>query len=132
MYAIGTEVHQLIDSTGLCALYVMGNTIPVAELIAGVTGWDFKWPEALKTGQRILTLRQAFNAREGLTPDKFELPERVKKAHTIGPGAGIKIDFEALKEGYFAALGRDLKSGKPYPKTLIDLGLYDLTKDLWT
>jgi len=35
-----------------------------------------------------------------------------------------------LKSGYFAALGWDLKSGKPYRETLIDLGLDKLASDL--
>ncbi len=131
MYAIGTKFHALFNSAGLCALYTVGATAPVAELLAGVTGWDFGWTEALKAGHRILTLRQAFNAREGLTPDTFALPKRIKEEPLeVGPGAGAKIDFETLKAGYFAAMGWDLKSGKPYAQTLIDLGLDKLTSDL--
>ena len=48
-----------------------------------------------------------------------------------GPSGGAPIDFDGLKRGYFNAMWWDLKTGKPYPKALIDLGLYDLTQDLW-
>ncbi len=131
MYAIGAKFHQLFNSAGLCALYTVGSTAPVAELIAGVTGWDFSWEEGLKAGHRILTLRQAFNAREGLTPDKFQLPRRIlEEPLKVGPAANTKIDFESLRKGYFDAMGWDVQSGKPDHNTLSDLGLDELTRDL--
>jgi len=132
MYAIGAEFYQLFSSSGLCALLLVNNTAPVAELVAAVTGWDFDWAEGLKAGRRILTLRQAFNAREGLSPDDFKLPERViGRPASVGPSTGLKIDFDSLNSGYFAAMGWDLESGKPYQQTLIELGLDELTNDLW-
>jgi len=131
MYATGAEYFQLLSSSGLCALYTVAFGVPVAELIAPVTGWDFGWAEGLKAGKRIHTLRQAFNVREGLLPDEFKLPERVQKPQSVGPATGVKIDYDTLKSSYFAAMGWDLESGKPYRQTLIDLGLDELTEDLW-
>jgi aldehyde:ferredoxin oxidoreductase len=102
----------------------------VVELIAPVTGWDFSWEEGLKAGRRILTLRQAFNARENLSPVEFKLPERVTVPQSVGPAAGAKVNFNALKKGYFEAMGWDIKSGKPYRQTLIEMGLDQLASDL--
>lgn len=130
MYATGAAYYQLLSSSGLCALYMVAFAVPVAELIAPVTGWDFGWAEGLKAGRRILTLRQAFNAREGLLPEEFKLPERVMLPQSVGPAAGAKIDYDSLKSGYFAAMGWDIKTGKPHRQTLIDLGLDELTSDL--
>ncbi len=130
MYATGTAYYQLLSSAGLCALYAIAFAVPVAELIAPVTGWDFGWAEGLKAGRRILTLRQAFNAREGLLPDDFKLPERVMVPASVGPSTGVKIDFDSLKNSYFATMGWDIKTGKPHRQTLIDLGLDELTSDL--
>jgi aldehyde:ferredoxin oxidoreductase len=76
----------------------------------------------MTVGRRILTLRQSFNAREGLTPDQFELPKRIAST--------TKVDFAALRDGYFAEMGWDIKSGKPSRKALADLGLAELTGDL--
>lgn len=131
MYAIGAEFYQLLSSSGLCALLGINNTVPVAELIAAVTGWDFSWTEGLEVGRRILTLRQAFNAREGLLPADFKLPSRVMKPASVGEAAGVEIDFDSLKSSYFTAMGWDLESGKPSPQTLIDSGLDKLAADLW-
>ncbi|GAH85069.1 unnamed protein product, partial [marine sediment metagenome] len=61
---------------------------------------------------------------------RVKLPKRVTLPQSVGPATGVKIDFDSLKSGYFAAMGWDLKSGKPYRQTLLDLGLDELTKDL--
>lgn len=131
MYAIGSKFHALFNAAGMCALYTVGSSVPLAELIAGVTGWDFGWEEGLRTGHRILTLRQAFNAREGLTPDRFRLPRRIQEELLkVGPCAGVRIDFETLRNSYFEAMGWDIRSGRPYPDTLRSLGLEELVGDL--
>jgi aldehyde:ferredoxin oxidoreductase len=132
IYAIGAAYHQLLDDAGMCALYTVNTTPPeLAEMISHVTGWDFGWEEALKAGRRVLTLRQAFNAREGITPDRIDLPKRIKEeVLPIGTNAPAKIDFQALKDGFFNAMGWDIKSGVPSEATLANLGLTELTKDL--
>ncbi|MFC1970391.1 aldehyde ferredoxin oxidoreductase family protein, partial [Chloroflexota bacterium] len=130
MYVTGAAYYQLLSSAGLCALYGSSVAVPLAELIAPVTGWDFNWEEGLKAGRRILTLRQAFNTREDLLPAEFRLPKRLMLPHSVGPAEGVKIDYGTLKEGYFKAIGWDINSGKPSRQTLIDLGLEKLTDDL--
>jgi aldehyde:ferredoxin oxidoreductase len=131
-YSIGAAYHALLDNAGMCALYTVNTQPPeLAEMISHVTGWDFRWEEALRAGRRVLTLRQAFNAREGLTPDQIDLPERIKEEPLpIGANAPPKINFQALKEGYFSAMGWDIKTGLPSKEVLASLGLADLTKDL--
>jgi aldehyde:ferredoxin oxidoreductase len=127
LHALGAKFHQLFNAAGLCALYTIGSTVPVAELIGGVTGWDFGWPEALEAGYRILTLRQAFNVREGFTPDMFQFPRRIREELlSVGPWAGQKIDFETLRKGYFEALDWDLQSGRPHPDVIKTLGLEEI------
>ena len=132
VYAIGSEYHQLVNAAGLCAIYTVNTAPPpVAELIAGVTGWDFGWEEALRAGHRILTLRQAFNAREGVTPGDIVLPQRIlEEPLTTGPAANLKIDFETQRKSYFERMGWDIKTGKPFKSTLVKLGLAGLTSDL--
>jgi aldehyde:ferredoxin oxidoreductase len=133
MYSMGAAYHQLLDSAGMCALYTVNTPPPeLAELIAHVTGWDFGWEEALKAGRRILTLRQAFNAREGLSPDRIDLPERIKtEPLKSGENTLPKIDFKALREGYFTAMEWDPTTGVPSRQALADLGLEALTEDLF-
>jgi aldehyde:ferredoxin oxidoreductase len=130
-YAIGAAYQQLLDDAGMCALYAVNTAPPaLAELISHVTGWDLGWEEALKAGRRVLTLRQAFNAREGITPDQIDLPRRIKEEPLSIKGAPPKIDFQALKDGFFDAMGWDIKTGIPSKEILAELDLTELTKDL--
>ena len=131
IYATGAEYFQLLSSSGLCALYSIAFAVPVAELIGPVTGWTVDWKEGLRIGKKILTLRQAFNAREGITPDEFKLPKRMMEPQSAGPAAGARVDFETLKKGFFEAMGWSMENGKPNRQTLVDLNLDTLTGDLW-
>lgn len=132
MYVLGFAFHQLLNAAGFCAIYTINTPPPpVAELISSVTGWDFGWEEALRVGRRILTLRQAFNVREGITPEQFDLPRRLKEEPlTTGPLANAKIDFAALKKGYFEAIGWNPSTGRPESGTLSGLGLAELAADM--
>ncbi len=123
IYLRGASFVQLLSSAGLCALYAQFYTPPVVELLKPVTGWDIDWKEGLETAQRILTLRQAFNVREGVTPDAFQLPKRFEQPLPVGPATGTVIPFTTVRETYFKAMGWDPKTGKPLAATLKKLGL---------
>jgi aldehyde:ferredoxin oxidoreductase len=129
MLALGSQFFQFYSSAGLCGLLLLGSTVPAAEYVAAVTGWEMDWSEALRAGQRIQTVRQAFNAREGIVPDDFCLPERLLPPLEVGVSAGQRIDFETMKASYFTTMGWDLKSGRPYPATWRELGLDELELD---
>jgi len=133
IYAVGAEYFLFYSSAGLCTYAaILDTTYPLVEFICAVTGWDFTAPEALTAGQRIATLRQCFNFREGLKPDDLRLPDRVRQPTTMGPFADITVDFDAALATYYAAMGWNLKTGKPYRRTLAELGLDELTEDLQT
>jgi aldehyde:ferredoxin oxidoreductase len=126
--ATGMAYYQILSSAGMCALYAIQLPIPVVELLAPVTGWDIGWEEGIRIGKRILTLRQAFNAREGVRPEAFKMPKRFLDPLTVGPATGKKVDFETLKRGYFQAMNWDLVTGRPEEKSLKALDLGDLVK----
>ncbi len=123
IYARGAAYWQLMSSAGLCSLLSTFDRIPVVELLRPVTGWDIDWSEGLTIGRRILTWRQAFNVREGLTPDDYQLPRRFDEALSTGPAAGHVVPFGLLREKYFLAMGWDPRTGRPYPETLASLGI---------
>jgi aldehyde:ferredoxin oxidoreductase len=125
IYARGAAYGQLLTSTGMCALYVQFYSPPIVELIRPVTGWDMDYEEGLETGRRILTLRQAFNVREGAKPADFKFPKRFETPLAVGPGEGQKVDFETLRDHYFVAMGWDSKTGRPSKQTIKSLGIED-------
>ena len=108
IYARGCSYYQLLSSGGLCALYCQFYSPPVVELLSPVTGWDMDWAEGINTAKRILTARHAFNAREGVDHDSFQLPKRFLEPLVAGPAAGgTPPPFEVLREGYYEAMGWD-------------------------
>ncbi len=123
IYALGAAYWQLLSSAGLCSLYSTFDPLPVVELLRPVTGWDMDWQEGLKAGRRILTLRQAFNIREGLGPNDFKLPKRLEEPLGAGPAAGHDVPFGVMRKSYFQAMGWDPRTGRPTLRTLADLGI---------
>lgn len=128
-YALLANYTQLFSSSGLCLFAALGVPVPLPELISAATGWQFSMAEGLRAGWRINTLRQAFNNREGVRPLDVRYPPRLAIAAESGPLAGLLPDFSATRAGYFAAMRWDLKTGKPYRFTLIELGLDELVRD---
>jgi aldehyde:ferredoxin oxidoreductase len=99
------------------------------DFLNAVTGWDMDITEALETGARIQTLRQAFNLREGIMPSEIKLPPRMAGAppKSEGPLAGITIDIDTLRSEYHKAMGWDPETGCPTEATLERLGIKRLT-----
>ncbi len=130
LYATCSDLDRLWTSAGLCIFAEVPETLPLAEVISAVTGWDFTLKEGLETGRRIQTLRQAFNIREGVDTGAWKLPERLTVPQDSGPKKGKKVDLKTMKEKGYQALGWDPKSGKPLASTLEKLGLKELVGKL--
>jgi len=123
-----------LQATGLC--YVIGFfDAYIPAFVNAVTGWDVTADDFIVIGDRIATMRQVFNTREGFTPSDFKYPDRVlgKPPLKSGPLAGVMIenDVQQLVTDYFKSMDWDLKTGKPRKNKLIELGLDDVARDLW-
>lgn len=129
-YALVSRYQEYFGACGVCVFAAETNSFPLVEFTSAVTGWDFNIEEGLLVGHRIKTLRQAFNLREGLNPKDFKLPERVSAPPSSGPITGRKVDFDAFRRSYYAALGWDHATGQPSEQTLQKLGLTELVRNL--
>ena len=125
-----TGIDKTWTSAGLCIFGHYPENLPLAEAMSAVTGWDFTLEEAIKTGQRIQTLRQSFNIREGVDTGKWKLPERLSVPQDHGPNKGKVVNVRGMKEKGYQALGWDPESGKPLDSTLEKLGLKELVGQL--
>ena len=125
---------QVGACAGVCLFPVIffGN-YPLLEFLNAVTGWGMDMAEALETGARIQTLRQAFNLREGIGPREIKLPTRMAGVppKSEGPLAGITIDIDSLASEYRKAMGWDPDTGYPTEATLGRLGLKEFTETYW-
>jgi aldehyde:ferredoxin oxidoreductase len=129
-----------LQATGICSfggfLGRGGEGVPqLTDFINAITGWSITTSDMRVIGDRIATMRQAFNVRDGLKPSDFTYPDRVlgKPPLKSGPLAGVTIEKQVnlQVEEYFKSMDWDLKTGKPLRKKLIELGLEDVARDLW-
>ena len=127
IHAIGTSYNQAFSDTGMCLFALStGSSIPLADIVSALTGWQMTADELLKVGKRSVTLRQAFNHREGFTAKDFELPTRLSEPPQDGPLKGRDVDFDALRKSYFQAMNWDPETGAPSATCLAELGLENL------
>jgi len=134
-HARGSDFMQTVNSAGLCMFHYMcfpkAQTVP--DLLNAVTGWNLTVDNLVRAGKRIQNMRQAINIREGLNPIKYKVPKRLLglPPQKEGPVAGVTVDDDTMVKEYLAAMDWDPKTAKPSKKSLLELGLDDVAKDLW-
>jgi len=104
------------------------------RFIAAATGWDFEEEDAFQTGKRILTMRYAFNLREGQKVAENALPNRCigEPPLTEGPLEGVTIDHNNLANQFFASVDWDKETMLPTRESLENLGgMEDVIRDLF-
>ena len=129
---------QLVNVLGLCMMSAFGffrtpeNDKRLVGFFNGVTGWDYTWDDMLKSAERVMNIRHAFNLREGISELKWPVNPRIigKPPQTAGPLAGVTADIEAQVYWRLGALDWDRVTTKPSKAKLLSLGLDDVAKDL--
>lgn len=133
----GKRIRTIVDSLVICmfpsATMLHNNLDILVPMVRLVTGWDYTEEEARTTGRRIDNLLRAFNVRHGILPE-VEIPSpRYGSAQVDGPvkAESVMPHWEYMVSAYYEKMGWDRKTGKPFPETLLRLGLDDVAKDLW-
>ncbi len=124
-YAAGTLYMQLINSCGMCLFGALTSRIPIAEYLNAVTGWGLSADDYFRTGERILSLRKAFNVREGVRPVDQRLTDRAAGRPPLGEGPlrNVTLDMETLQDTFFQAVGWDPATGGPTREKMAELGI---------
>jgi aldehyde:ferredoxin oxidoreductase len=119
-YTAGSYYMQLVNACGMCLFGALTSTLPIVAWMNAATGWNLSADEYLKTGERILSLRKAFNMREGIQPADHKLSDRAigKTPLEKGPLKGKTIDMDSLMREFYATVGWDLSTGGPTPDKL--------------
>jgi aldehyde:ferredoxin oxidoreductase len=121
------------DSLGICIFTTRTRLENVCRALSAATGWYYTVDEAMKFGRRTAAINRAVALRCGLTPD-LEFPsERYGSIPHDGPAKGqaVGAQWDSMVDTWYREVGYDRKTGKPLPKTLKDLGLDWLSKELW-
>jgi aldehyde:ferredoxin oxidoreductase len=132
LQALNSKYIQLVNSAGLCEFGCLmgGPKFPIFRWINAATGWNLPNESYLVIGERIETLRQAFNAREGVRP--FRMSDRLKGEPSLaaGPLRGITLNMGDLAREFYEELQWDPETAVPRKEALERLGLADVAKAL--
>ncbi len=129
-----TTVYELIQVSGICLFSVFSQLDLAPKMIEAVTGWNCDAAFQRDTMMRVMSMRQAFNLREGQKPADFVAPPRSvgEPPQQEGPLEGVTVDHKALAKNFFAAMEWDEKTGNPSRASLEALGgLEDVVQELY-
>ena len=129
----GQEFRCFINTLGVCSIGAGGVSLSLlAETVSAATGLNIDSDGASAISRRLINLRRAFNIRHGLKPEDDTLPFRyVSDPPPDGGSKGQTVPIKPMVYEYYNLMGWDLKTGKPYRRTLEELGLNDVAQDLW-
>jgi aldehyde:ferredoxin oxidoreductase len=123
--ANGIRFVCFINGLGMCAFaFGIGPTQPIVEWTNAAKGWNYTFEDYIKIGERIETLRHAFNLREGIT--RFEMTARARGVPPlegippICPNANNTPYFDRAKVEYYKKMRWNPETTKPLPDALDD------------
>ncbi len=120
--ALTQNYRALYSSLLMCEF---ANPLPsmVAELIHTVTGIPCDIEKLKVLAERIYMMKRLFSLKMGITAADDKLPQILLTPKDASESAGKTPNFKQLKEGYYKYRTFDLKTGKPSPERLKNLGL---------
>ena len=124
---------MLVDGAGGCYYgQMMGvHMWKLVDYLNAAEGWALSGDQYMEIGERIQTLRQLFNVKQGVDPASFKLPKRMlgEPPLTAGPLKGVTLSKHREQvSAHWKAFGWDEKTGVPLPETLERLGIGKLTE----
>jgi aldehyde:ferredoxin oxidoreductase len=134
---VSTEVAQtkglmqLEDSAVTCRFNTRMNAKNLGDAISAATGWDFTADEGQRLGLRAVNLMRAYNLRVGIGGELDRPSTRYGSTPVDGPvkGIGIMSHWDTMLNNYYGLMGWD-DNGVPLPKTIKELGIGHINKDL--
>jgi aldehyde:ferredoxin oxidoreductase len=119
---------NVLNGSGTCLFGALLGVerLPLFEWLDAATGWHRTPAEYLAIGDRIQTMKQVFNLKQGLDPRTFKASARTLGIPPLAAGAnkGRRVALERMRRDYWQALGWDPQTGVPRPETLQQ---FDLT-----
>jgi aldehyde:ferredoxin oxidoreductase len=127
------DLMHVVNSAGLCMFgYTTMDVQSVPEFMTAITGWNYTLEECYEAGERIGTIRHAFNLREGYNPLDLKIPGRFIGRPPLerGPLKDISVDKETMIKEYLELLDWDTTTMVPSQKKLKALGLDEVATNL--
>lgn len=125
--AANSKFMNVVNGCGICMFgsFLGTKRIPIFAWLNAATGWNKTPAEYLEIGERIQTLKQVFNVRQGIEPATLCLSARALGLPPLRKGAnkGRSVDIEALRRQYWMEFGWDPETGKPTGELMRKLGI---------
>lgn len=133
MHRVSAALLHTVNAAGVCEFaYFTYNIGFLIDFMTEITGKDWNLDECIKAGERIGTLRHAFNLREGLNPLEWDIPSRMigNPPLTDGSVRGVTVDLQTLMKEYLEAVDWDTTTTRPSDKKLKELDLAFVSNDI--
>jgi aldehyde:ferredoxin oxidoreductase len=108
---------NVLNGTGTCLFgaFLGVERLPLFEWLNAATGWHRSPADYMAIGERIQTLKQAFNVKHGVEPKSFKANPRTLgiPPQTAGANAGRSVAVDAMMRAYWQRFGWDPTTGKP-------------------
>lgn len=133
------DCYVVSDCLGLCTFSTLGHGYLItpevmAEQYYALTGHKISSEDLMKIGRRVMNLEKAFNVREGAERSDDYPPWRFfNEPINSGPYKGKKLEkevYDSMLDDYYHLHGWSQETGWPTERTLKELGLEDVAKQL--
>ena len=125
----------LNDCLGICNFSARGyeDSQNLVDTYNAITGKDMTAESLFFSVQRIRVLARAFATRHGLTTEDDTLSKRFLLAPADGPNVGSEMGkhLDRMKQEYYAFMGYEPVSTRPYPEVLKKFDLESVIDDIW-
>jgi len=122
-----SQFMAVLNGVGGCLFgaFIGVNRFPIFEWLNAATGWQKTPKEYMEIGGRIQTLKQIFNAREGISL-LHKIPNRALGIPSQNQGAnkGRSVDLKSIAQAYWQAF--DWHDGIPTHQAIQRFGLEKL------
>lgn len=121
------------DSLGICIFTARTRMENLCRALNAATGWYYTVEDAMRFGRRTAAILRAVRLRCGIGTDLERPSARYGSTPQDGPAKGQAIaqQWDRMVSLWYEKVGYDRRTGKPLPRTLKDLGLDWLARDLW-
>lgn len=122
-----SKYMNIVNACGMClfGVFLGIKRIPTFDWINAATGWDMSPNDYMDIGERIQTIKQAFNVKHGIEPREYKLSDRALGLPPLTEGAnkGRTVPIDKLRHDYWQHFDWDPQTGKPTEKALKRLGI---------
>ncbi|MFQ5820216.1 MAG: aldehyde ferredoxin oxidoreductase C-terminal domain-containing protein, partial [Candidatus Heimdallarchaeota archaeon] len=125
---ITEDIYALRDTLLVCwytcswpPIFWLDDFGPALVAVTGESTFGNK-ENLVRIAERIVTLKRAFNVREGANRADDQLPDRFFSPMPEGPGKGQVVNLDIMLNEYYKLRGWN-ENGIPTKDTLVQLGL---------